>query len=210
MINKLKKLLFKNNDAKQTIAKNIFWLGFGQLVSRFIRAFIIIYAARLLGPSEYGVFSYALGLAGFFTIFADIGINYTLTREIAQKPKETNQYFATSFLMKIFLLLVTAVLIVFVAPYFSKIEVAKILFPFVAIIVVFDNIREFVNSFFRAKEKMEIEALLTFVTNVSIALFGFIILKYFQTSKALTIAYALSTSIGSLMGIYILRKEFAG
>lgn len=210
MISKLKNLLFENHDTKQTIVKNIFWLSFGQLASRFIRAFIIIYAARLLGPSEYGVFSYALGLAGFFTIFADVGINPTLTREIAKKPEETNQYFATSFWIKTFLLGITTFLIVFVAPYFSKIEAAKVLLPLVAVIVIFDNMREFVNAFFRAKEKMEIEALLTVITNVSITLFGFIILFSIQTSKALTITYALSTSTGALVGIYLLRKEFAG
>lgn len=210
MLTNIKNFLFNNQNTKQIIAKNIFWLSFGQLVSRFIRAFIIIYAARLLGPSEYGVFSYALGLAAFFTIFADIGVNYTLTREVAQKPEETNQYFATSFWMKIFLLGITTALIVFIAPYFSKIEAAKILLPLVAVIVIFDNIREFVNSFFRAKEKMEIEALLTVITNVSITLFGFIILFHTQTSKALTITYALSTSTGALVGIYLLWKEFMG
>lgn len=210
MISKLKNLLLENHDTKQMVVKNIFWLGFGQLASRFIRAFIIIYAARLLGPSEYGVFSYALSLAGFFTIFADIGVNSIFTREAARKPEETNQYFATSFWMKIFLLCVTTVLIVFVAPYFSKIEAVKILLPLVAVIVIFDNIREFANAFFRAKEKMEIEAFLTIITNISITFFGFIILSHFQTSKALTITYALSTGTGSLIGIYLLRKWFAG
>ncbi|PIY59464.1 flippase, partial [Candidatus Wolfebacteria bacterium CG_4_10_14_0_8_um_filter_37_11] len=48
--------------------------------SRLIRAAIIIYAARVLGAAEYGIFSYVLSFAGFFTIFADLGVSPLMTR----------------------------------------------------------------------------------------------------------------------------------
>ena len=57
-----------------------------------------------LGTSEYGVFSYAIGLAGFFTLFADIGINSVLTRNAAQRLGDARAYFATAFWMKVVLL----------------------------------------------------------------------------------------------------------
>ncbi|KKL89073.1 hypothetical protein LCGC14_1918330, partial [marine sediment metagenome] len=124
-MSKIKDFLFKNKNVKQIIAKNVFWLGVGQVGSRIIRAFIIIYAARLLGAAEYGVFSYALGLAGFFTVFADIGLSPILTREVAKKPGRGSYYFATTFWMKIILLAVTSLLVIFLAPQFSGIEAAK-------------------------------------------------------------------------------------
>ncbi len=205
---KLKEMLFNNFGTRQTVAKNVFWLSFGQIGTRLLRASVIIYAARALGAAEYGVFSYVLGLAAFFTIFSDIGINTILTKEAAMNPEKSRQIFATSFRIKIILLVFTALLIIFVAPYFSKIEAAKPLLYFAAMLTIFDGIREFAIAFFRAKEKMELEALVTTVTNVAITLFGFAILYFAPTARSLAITYGLSAGTGTILGIFILRKEF--
>jgi len=208
MIQRLKQLLFQNKNTRQTVVKNIFWLSFGQIASRGIRALIIIYSARLLGTAEYGIFSYALGLAGFFTIFADVGLSSILTREVSQKPNRASQYFSTIFWIKIALLILTASTVIFIAPYFSKLEGAKLLLPLVAFLVIFDNIREFCNAFFRGKERMEREAFITLLTNVAIALFGFLILSYHKTATAITLSYISSAGLGMLAAIFILRDEF--
>lgn len=208
MLRRLRGLLFENRGTRQTIVKNVFWLGFGQVASRFIRAAIIIYAARVLGAAEYGVFSYALGLAGFFTIFADVGVNSILTREATQKPGLRSHFFATSFWIKSFLLAGTAIAVIFIAPHFSKIEAAKALIPFVAFLTIFDGIREFSNSFLRALERMELEAFITILTNVAITIAGFVILSFSVSAQALTFSYVASTATGALAAVIILRGEY--
>ena len=208
MVAKLKELLFSNITTRQTVVKNIFWLSFSQIASRLLRAVIIIYAARLLGAAEYGVFSYALGLAGFFTLFADVGISTILTREAAKYKEKQSLYFSTAFAIKGALLIVTALLIIFAAPYFSKIEKASALLPFVALLVIFDNLREFCIAYFRAKEKMEFEALANVITNAAIAVFGFIILFYSPSAPAITITYIASAGLGALAAAIILSREF--
>lgn len=210
MMKKIKEFLFHNKSSKQTITKNVFWLSVSQLAGRIIRSAIIIYAARVLGAAEYGVFSYALGLAGFFTIFADIGISVLLTKEVAQQPQKAKAYFAVSLWLKSILLLGTTLLIVFIAPYFSKIEQAKALLPFVALLVIFDNLREFSNAFFRAKEKMEFEALTTIFMNITITVLGFIALYFSKSAGAITFSYVGSAGAGFLAAIFILREEFLG
>ncbi len=207
-ITRIKDLLFQNRGTRQTIAKNIFWLSIGQVASRLIRAVIIIYAARVMGASEYGIFSYLLGLAGFFTIFADIGVNQILTREISQKPDYRSKYFSTGFWIKIFLFLATTALIIFIAPYFSKMEKVAALIHFVALIVIFDGLREFCSAIFRAKEKMELEALAIILTNASITILGFVALYLSRTSQAITFSYAIATGLGALVATLFLRKEF--
>ena len=210
MFKKIKDSLFTNVHTRQTVAKNVFWLSVGQIGSRLFRALIIVYAARVLGAAEYGVFAYVLGLAGFFTIFADIGVNATLTREIAKKPDEASQYFATAFWIKIALLIITAGLVIFVAPMFSKIEGVRALLPFMALLTAFDGLRELSASFFRAREKMELEALITTSTNVAVTVFGFLILRLATNAEALAITYALSAGTGTIIGAIILRHQFAG
>ncbi len=208
MLRRLKSLLLENKSARQTIVKNAFWLSMSQLGGRGIRAAAIIYAARLLGTAEYGVFSYALGLAGFFTLFADIGINSVLTRNVAQRPSEAREFFATAFWMKVILLTLTALAIVFVAPSFSNVEGAAAIIPLVALIVIFDNLKDFWNAYFRAHEKMEREAFVTLFTNVAIAVLCVAALTYAPTARSVTYAYVGSVLLGTLAGIALLRDEF--
>ncbi len=206
---KIKDFLFHNRNTRQTVIKNAFWLTTGQLGSRLFRAFFIIYAARTLGASEYGVFAYVLSLAGLFTIFADIGIGHILTRNISKKPEEGLYYLITSFWIKLVLLTITGSLIIFIAPYFSKIEAAKILLPIVALLTAFDGMRDLTLAFLRGREKMQVEALIMGFTNISITVFGLIILSLAPTPAALTLTYALSAGAGMLLGIFMLRKEFS-
>lgn len=208
MFSRLKELLFKNQGARQIVVKNISWLISSQIIGRFIKLAIVIYAARALGAGQYGIFSYALSLAGFFTIFADIGVEQILTRDAAQKPRQASEYFATSFWIKTVLLVGATMGILLLAPHFSKLEGAKILLPYVALLVIFDNLRELCNAFFRAQEKMEREAIVNILTNVSITVFGFIILYYSKTSKGIVLAYLAGSATGALMAASILKNEF--
>ncbi|MFH1162145.1 MAG: flippase [Candidatus Jorgensenbacteria bacterium] len=210
MLPRLKELLFTNRGARQTVAKNAFWLSVSNIGGRFIRAIIIVYAARVLGAAGYGVFSYALGLAGFFTIFADIGINSILTRNVARDPSQDKETFATAFWLKAALLLGTGLVVMFAAPHFSHIPEAITLIPLVALLTIADGIREFCNSYFRAKEKMEREAVITTAMNVAIVGLGFAALALSATSYSFAIAYVGSSALGAVTGVVILRKEFAG
>jgi O-antigen/teichoic acid export membrane protein len=208
MRKRIKDFLLNNRGIRQTVAKNTFWMAAGQIGSRLFRAALIIYAARVLGAAGYGVFSYVVGLAGFFTVLADLGVNTTLTREVSQKPNQTPSYFSTALGIKLGLLVLTAAVIVFVTPFLSDIEEVKMLVPLAALLTIFDALREFSSAYFRGKEKMELEALLMVVTNVSITVIGFVILFFSATAKSLTIAYILSAGTGAILGIYILRKKF--
>lgn len=210
MIQRLKELIFKNKTSRQTMAKNVFWLAIGQFGGRLIRSAITIYSARLLGASEYGIFSYALGISSFFTIFSDIGTSVILTREVAKEPKEEKKYFATIFAIRAFLLVFTAVLLIAVAPRFIKIEKAAYLMPLVALLTVLEGFRDFAYAFFKGKEKMELEAIITFAVNLAITVFGFIALSISPMSATLLKVYIAGSFMGFLMTVYLLREEYRG
>ncbi len=207
MLLRIKNLIFNNITVRQAVAKNAFWLVTGRFGSQFIRAIITIYAARILGASEYGILSYILGFVGFFTIFADVGISSILAREISQKPKEENRYFPTLFRIKIGLLIFTILILIFVAPYFAKIEGATLIIPFIAILVLFEGLRDFIVAYFRGKEKMELEAITMIGTSVALVAFGFIALYISPTHQALITAYILSSICGFLIAAFFLRKS---
>src|SRR3989338_9273 len=142
MVRTLKKLFFGDHDQKGTVVKNFLWLGTSQVGGRVVRSAITIYAARALGTSDYGVFSYAMGLTGFFLFFKNIGVDGIMTREVARRPEERNQLFATSLWLEVGLLIITAALLLFVAPLFNHIPEALLLIPALTVMLVADDMKD--------------------------------------------------------------------
>lgn len=211
MLKKIRSFLFENKTAKQTVAKNTVWLTISNFGGRAIKAIIVIYGARVLGTAGWGVFSYAVTLAGFFTLFVDPGINSILVRDSSKaEPAERKRLFATTFAIKIVILAVSIAIILGVAPVFSTLPGAKALLPLVALIILFDSIREFFSSLIRSMEKMEWDAGIFLSTNLVIVAAGFLLLRISLTPLSFGWGYVVGTAAGAFMAAYAVRRHFKG
>jgi O-antigen/teichoic acid export membrane protein len=205
----IKEMLFSNSSIRQTVAKNTFWLTAGNLTGRLIKAALIIYVARVLGAAGYGVFSYAVSLAGFFSLFSDIGITGILIREGARNPKALPEYLATSFGIKAGLLLITNIAILTIAPFFAgNVPEVLPLIPVAALLITFDSIRELAFAVVRSKEKMQTEAGISIITNVAITILGIGAIFFFDaTPMSLMIGYTLGSVVGTIAAYWIVRED---
>lgn len=208
MIKFLAKFLFQNGGVGQTIAKNTFWLFFGQMMSRLLRAVIVIYAARVLGAESWGAFSYALGVAAFLTIFSDIGINALITKEASRNPDLKNKYIATAFWTKMALLAALVIGVIIGFPYLAKIPEASAIMHILIFVFAFDTLRDLGSAISRSMEKMEIESLINIFTNFAIVVLGLVFLIYQPTAESLAYAYAAGSGLGLLAIWFVLRKNF--
>lgn len=206
-VKKLKAFFFRNTSAKQTVAKNTVWLSISNFGGRIIKAIIVIYGARILGTADWGVFSYAVTLSGFFTLFIDPGVNAILMREVPKaEEKEKMTMLSTTLVIKLTLIVVSAFFVIFLAPSFSTLPGAKALLPIVVLIFIFDTLREFFSAFIRAMEKMEWETGIFLLTNASIVIAGFIFLALSPTARSFAWAYAAGTAIGAITAMFVLRR----
>jgi O-antigen/teichoic acid export membrane protein len=208
MYKKIKLFLFENQTIKQTVAKNTFWLFFGQISGRLLRTGLIIYAARILGPSSWGAFSYVMTLVAFMTIFSDMGMGAIVTRESSKNPDLSKKYFSTVFCLKAILLAAGMLLLAFGGTYFTNIPEARTLMPLAALILFFDSLRNFGFVISRAKEKMQLEAINEIITNFVITVLGLIFLCLIPTSWSLVIAYINGVAIGFIAVVLMLKDHF--
>ena len=208
MIKKIKDFLFRNTTTRQTVAKNTFWLAVSNFGGRFIRAGVIIYAARVLGAASWGVFSYAITLVAFFTLFGDLGINNILTKEIAKAPSENHRLaiLSSSFFIKVALAALGVLLILFIAPHLTKIQEVNTILPIVVFVMIFDSLREFGFAIIHGTERMEQSTAIFLGTNVAIVVLGFIFLRISPTVKSFAIAYALGTGMGAVATVFPLKQ----
>jgi len=215
MAHMLKTLLFSNGSRGHTIAKNAFWLFVGNVLSRLLRAAIIIYAARLLGAREWGAFNYALSLAAFFTIFVDFGMNAVLTRESTRNLEAQHTYFSTTFFIKLAASVAIALLVIVGFPLIAPalggaqdIGLVSVIIPIVVLMVLFDSMRDFGAALSRAWEKMEIESMVQVLTNALIVVAGIVALILSPSAFSLAIGYAIGTGIGMIAAFIPYRRYF--
>jgi O-antigen/teichoic acid export membrane protein len=211
MFKKITSFLFKNQNIRQTFAKNTFWLAVSNIFGRVFRAIIIIYGARVLGAYNWGIFSYGLTIAGILSIFMDFGINPIILREFSRQDEESKKkYLGTAFILKIILIILGILIIVFVGPYIIKIKEVIPFLPLIALILAFDILREFVFAISRSQEKMEYEAGLYILTNIGILIFGALFLYFNPSIQSFILGYVCGTMLGSLASLFTFRKYFIG
>lgn len=205
-----KNLLFSNQGIRQTVAKNTFWLGMTNIGGRLLRAIIIVYAARVLGAAEWGIFSYAMSLIAFLAIFLDFGMGHILTREISKtgESEERAQIFSTSTILKLSLLALGIIVVATFTFFLPDTNAVKIILPIAIFIMAFDTMREFGFALIHALQKMEWETGLFFLTNIAIVVFGFVFLNINPTVRSFAISYAFGTFIGAAATAYVLRDHF--
>ncbi|MBI2623066.1 MAG: flippase [Candidatus Liptonbacteria bacterium] len=207
MLKRVQSFLFNNTTTRQTVIKNVVWLGISNFGGRFIRAIIIVYGARILGAEGWGVFSYGVTLAAILTPFTDVGLSQFLIRETAKNddPAHRARVFSTTLSLKLVLLLLGVLIILVAAPWFTTIEEAKVILPIIAFLLAFDTLREFGAAITRALERMEWEAGLFLATNVAIVLAGFGFLLLSPTAESFTWGYTVGTGIGAALTFVVLR-----
>lgn len=207
MIHKIKKFLLTNQTTKQTVAKNTFWLFLSEASERLIKMMLIIYAARILGASGWGVFSYAISVGSLLMVFSDIGLSGLITREAIQKKDEYLTFISSALVLKSIALVTSIFLVIFISPLISHIEEARVLFPMIAGILFFDSIRDIGFAINRSIEKMEREAIAKIITNAVVLGLGIFLLKENPMPKSIGLAYMIGSMVGAIMIIIILRRN---
>lgn len=66
----------------QRVLKNTSWMAAEQVIRLIAGLFVGIWIARHLGPGDYGALSLALSLSSLVGVFANLGLNRTVVREL--------------------------------------------------------------------------------------------------------------------------------
>ncbi len=81
---------------KNRIVQNAGWIIGGKIGQMLINFVIGLLTARYLGPSNYGLISYAAAYTTFFTAICNLGINSVLVKELLDAPEQQGTTMGTA------------------------------------------------------------------------------------------------------------------
>ncbi len=190
----IKSLLLSNIGVKQTIVKNTFWLAIAEGFTRFLKLFLIIYVARILGATEYGKFTFALAFISLFIVFSHLGISAIATRELSREKGGEKEYPAILSL-KIVLSIGTLILILIGSFFITTDPLIQKVIWILAIYFLIIDFTEIIYVIFRARQKMEYESFAKILQAVFITAAGFFIILNFPSVENLSYGYLFASLI---------------
>ncbi len=85
---------------RQTLG-NAGWLLLDRVVRMGLGLFVGVWVARYLGPSQFGIFSFALSFIGIFTTITALGLDSIVVKNIVLDPNVAPNILGTAFLLRL-------------------------------------------------------------------------------------------------------------
>ena len=172
----------------QRIAKNTGVLGISQVVTSILGFFLLIYIARYLGEAGFGKYSFAVSFTALFSIFANLGINQFIIRELARNKNLTNEYLTNVSLIKLILAFLAfgfIALTINLMDYPQDTTYAVYLF---GIYMILTSFALTFRSIFQAFERMEYHAVVMIIEKL--ILISLVLFVLFSGYGLIELAYA--------------------
>ncbi len=192
----------------QRIVKNTLVLFLSQILTKLINFGLVLILTRMLTSAEFGTFSFALAFVALFMIFANLGLNSLLTRDIARNKARINEFLGTSIplvtLLSGLVLLFLNGLVGFFHWEASVIRAIRIF----SIYLVFDNFSRHFISVFRAFEKMEFETLVNLFERLAMLLVSLLLWKLRAHLTTLLWSFTAIEFLKALVAFLFMRRFF--
>lgn len=192
----------------RNILKQSSWLFFAQGLTRIISFFYVIFLAKTLGVSEFGLYTLALAYFSIISSVADFGFNRFLTREVAKDRSQASKLLWNIIILRLTLTSILFALFAVILYTFDpdKMRVSLILLATLAILpqaiaLTFDAI-------FVAIQKLQISAFSLFVSSLVIAVAGFVLVgKGFGTMGAVNALILGQVVYAVILLIFLYKHE---
>jgi O-antigen/teichoic acid export membrane protein len=193
----------------QRIAKNTGVQVASRAAETLVGVFFVAFVARVFGPETYGKYCFAMVLPSMFAAFVMYGLDVLATREIARNRSITEYYIGGVLALQIAIAPVVfgmIAIVVNIGHYPSDIKLAVYIF---GIAMLVNTIRTFLDSVFRAFERMEFTASLNIFNRIFTAAAGVTILILGYRLIGLALVFLIGNILTLGLSCLLLNKGFA-
>lgn len=194
------------NIFRNKVAINATWIIISKLVQSVFAFIITILTARYLGPSNYGLLSYASSIVAFVLPIVFLGFNNTLVHEISCNPQSEGEILGTAIRLS-FISAIICLIGVIAFGIVSNIgdEVAIkviVLYSFVLIFQVFDLMQ----YWFQAKLLSKYSSIVTLIAYAIVAIYKIILLVLSKNVIWFAVSNLLDFFLIAIMLLFIYKK----
>ncbi len=189
------------------IARNISVKFASELCGRAIQFAFIIVAARRLGTSGFGMYSFAAALGFVLAQFSDLGLQLYVARELASTPDRRSQVLGAALRCKVVLFAAGGILLSCYVLIQNSVIERDVLFV-LAFAVLLTSPLELLNYAFRGYQRLEFEAALNLAARLLGPGLAVIVLMLGGSLRTVAWNLLLANSVAVGLGYYWLTTRF--
>jgi O-antigen/teichoic acid export membrane protein len=139
----------------RVVSKNSLMIALREMILRLTGLITFPLIARSIGVSVLGILGVAQAVSGILFLVADLGLNKSLVKEVAQNKSEEDSIFSNAFVLKAVSLAAAVGVGLILVDLFTLDAFSKKLTIAVLFLGFFTGIQDLISSLFSAHEKME-------------------------------------------------------
>ena len=140
----------KNHQGFMKYFKNTSWLFAEKILRMVVGLLVGVWVARYLGPDKFGLLSFAHSFVGLFTIFATLGLDEIVVRELVKDENRRDSLVGTTFWLKLFGAFLVLLVLAFAINFTSNDVDTHILVFIIASATIFQSFN-IVDFYFQSK-----------------------------------------------------------
>ncbi|MCX5893826.1 MAG: oligosaccharide flippase family protein, partial [Deltaproteobacteria bacterium] len=175
-----------------------------EMLAKALGVVFFALVARFLGARELGLLAFATAVANFIVIPARFGFETVVQRDVGRNPAGTLAYFQGIGWLKGIISL--AIMVIYVAALKIAANGEVTVMALVACFTLVYSFMEFINAFFRANQRPEMELAVRSFFSVSNLVLGIIVLYAGWRLAGVVSSQLLSVGLAVLLGACILLR----
>ncbi len=197
-----------NADGFSKYFKNTGWIFLAKMVTFAVSFFTIAMVARYLGPENYGKLSYAQSFVSIFSIFASLGIDQILYRDLAAHPEREREILGTAFVAKLVFGLLTFITTVATAFLLNTDIILAWMIGIIALTFLLQPLGV-ISTFFQARVAAKYGSYITIVLAFLIPALKLLIIVLGQGILYFAMLLVLEALILGIFNVYVYITVFA-
>lgn len=191
---------------KGKVLKNASWIIVCKLLQSIFAFIISILTARYLGPSNYGLISYAASIVTFVLPISQLGFNNTLVQELTHDPKSEGKILGTSIFMSIISAVCCMIGIVTFAIVANWGEIETVLIVAIYSLNLLFQVLDLIQYWFQSKLLSKYSSIASLIAYVIVSLYKLVLLINKSSVYWFAASYAIDYLLIAVLLILLYRK----
>lgn len=156
---------------------NTSWLFFERISRIVITLLIGIYVARYLGPSNYGLLSYAQSFVVLFSAIATLGLDSIVIRDLVRNEKKRDELLGVTFVLKVAGSILLLGMLAVIVRFTTNDNFTNLLILIIALAIIFQSFNA-IDFYFRSKVLSKYTVYARTASVVSSAIIKFLLIYF--------------------------------
>lgn len=193
---------------KGRIAKNTVFLSLGHGTLKLFSLLLTMVATRVLGPAGYGFYTAGNTFIEVARVVASSGLNYLVTREVADDPSRTSQVASAAAAVKMMLASASYACLAILVWRLDYPEPVLHVVLILGTIIFFENISDVADAVFQGAQRMDYITRTMIVSSVSIFLLASGALFLGLGLDGFVVGITLGCVVRMLVSMAFMRRSF--